>query len=361
MPSPTLISPDLPGRKHDRGTIPVILGLLLVFLLWALMVKYYPYRNFFIRLLPVRKLVHIVCVYVLSMLALFCLVHFHPVDADNYAKDSYPWVLADFHERLQLYLQSPKDRVQTVLVGPSYAVALGEFASVFNLGFVGSTQSEIAAIVSNYCRKTDRVLYAVTIWDFMIDSSLVGREAMHDSYRRLFLLRERIRPEKSGPMVLDVYWSKMEVSDSEFAMVAEALAENGVAHDPATLMLLIKRIKHYGPKIHRNFGAKWEPDLSPYHALHKEFPNIIFIMFPSIPLAPIESADSMLAHTINAALAAKTKLKMASEQSGLPYVDCSQPELLDDLFHSNDQGKSILRGKIAQINTLIPLREMAPL
>jgi len=319
------------------------------------------YSQFLYRLFPMKKLVHIVCVYILSMLALFCLVHFYPVDADNYAKDSYPWVLADFHERLQFYLQSPKDRIQTVLVGPSYAVALGEFASVFNLGLVGSTQSEIAAIVSNYCRKTDRILYGVTIWDFMIDSSLVGREAMYDSYRRVFLLRERIGPIKSGPIVLDVYWSRMEISDSEFAMVAEALASNGVAHDSATLTLLIKRIKHYGPKIHRNFGAKWEPDLSPYHALHKEFPNIIFIMFPSIPLAPIESADNMLAHTINTALAAKTKLKIATEQSGLPYVDCSQPELLDDLFHSNDQGKSILREKIAQINTLIPLNEPTPL
>jgi len=298
-----------------------------------------------------RKLVLITCGYLSFLPVLLCLVSLYPIKADNYPQPSYPWLIADFHERLQSYLQSQRALPQAVLVGPSYVSVLREFEPVYNIGLSGAGQCETLAIVRKYCREDDRILYAVTIWDFMRESSELLNQAVYDSWRRLFLLHEQISPSKGPPeeVWLDSYWRSIKVWTNEIDMVANAAASKGIDHDGHTLILLIKQLKHSMPRINRAFDSAWEPDLSRYHELHRQFPNMVFVMFPSMPFGPIEPARTELAHTINIALDAKAKLKKAFEESGLPYVDCSQPELLGDLFHSTPEGNDLLRERLTQI------------
>ena len=202
-----------------------------------------------------KKLFFIVCNYLILLPVLLGLVSLYSMEADNYRKYTHPWFIADFHERLQSYLQSSKTSPQAVMAGPGYAVALKEFGPIYNIALGGTGQSEIAAIIRKYCRKTDRILYAVTIWDFMADGSALHNQAVYDSWRRLFLLHEHISPSKEPPdeMWLDSYWHNIKVWVSEIEMLENAIASQGVEHDGEMIALLIRRLKHNGPAI-KGFG-----------------------------------------------------------------------------------------------------------
>jgi len=298
------------------------------------------------------KLAYIALGFLVGLPTLLWPVSFYRPTPDNYRRGSYPYYLADFDKRVEAYRRSSTHMSQSVLVGPSYAVSLGEFGSVYNLGSIGATQCEIAAIIKSHCRNSDHIFYALTVWNFMLDSTLVRRQSTSKAYRRLFLLKEQVTPSRiiPGRPWSALYFNSIKFSEEEFESVLEALRAAGKTNSLATTGVLIKRIKHYESMVKRAFHENWKPNLTPYHHLYKEFPNLVFVIFPSVPLAPISPADSDLALTINTLIDAKGALHSAVENSGLPYLDLSEPELLSDMFHSTPEGIEILRERLLQIS-----------
>jgi hypothetical protein len=203
--------------------------------------------------------------------------------------------LSDFNRRMMAYQVSGR-APSTILLGASYAAQLSiDDPGIHNLGMVGSYPSEHAAIL-RYVRQRDRVIYFVSV-------------------REITYRAETLRPELINPLLRPFHIAKLYLWG-----------------EPSKAKLLQSYVRNMAVLKAAMIATTCKPsDLSRFHAMHQEHPNILFV------LTPVRNDDD-LSH-------AYTAFQQAMMRSGLPVLDLSR-SVADshfvDFLHLNNEGRQIV-------------------
>lgn len=241
-----------------------------------------------------------------------------------------------FPERALLNLDRQIDELrksepQVVIVGPSYARAIGEKFG-HNLTLDAGRLPECSFIINNYCRPDDLVVYVITINEILTMNQPVRREVKSRRARLLTVTRAAIRTFLKPPQE-GFAFAKANIDKSEFAECADFTREPELYLDMAGYQL--SALSKLSPQ---------DIDLGPFVELHRNHPNTLYVIHPSLPRKIVRSS-TVAAEKMNAIYASRQRFRSLFEQSKLPYIDLSddvEPENFHDFVHLNEHGVNVV-------------------
>lgn len=237
--------------------------------------------------------------------------------------------LANFDKRWRGYEESPP-APQTVLIGPSYGV-IGRVKGIRNLA-VGSMRPTELNELLRQCRPQDTILIAMTFVDAVPHSSQTRprRDFHNPSLRRLSISRAALLPMRATPFERpDNKLSKAELRDL-----------NRIFPPSLRLKIVGDQLTWFSPTDLSAF------DMARYEKIHRRYPNVVFLLFPTYPFSADDTDCDIAASAIRFCDASKHFRSLFGD---IPHIDLSntlEAEHFRDLFHYTNEGKEIIRAQL---------------
>ena len=245
----------------------------------------------------------------------------------------FPRHLADFEQRCYAYRHSNPDIPQTVVLGPSYVHQLGPLEGAYNLGLVQARPKEIERFAANICRPQDTIILGVTIRDIMLANEPVRHEVTSPLARKAYLAKSKFAPEAKRKGV-------QTATADEISVLAKSLDPS--LFSSLDINVMVSHIKKCAQ------AAPCADSLNPYIRLYNKHPNICFVLFPTIPLLPVDD-NSDFGIALNKASANIRLFADLFRTSGLPVAE--PPRLpastYRNLCHYTPEGNAIIRRSLS--------------
>ncbi|MBI5116412.1 hypothetical protein HZA56_08055 [Candidatus Poribacteria bacterium] len=284
--------------------------------------------------LSVKKLRQIIFCYLVFLggIVSIALGSFDHIDFNRLPKTAFETTLLRLDRQMQDYQGSDAGR-KTVIIGPSYAEDLGRVGPAFNLSLPALQTNEISYIVTHQCRD-DKVLCVVTLLALAPGNDRVRNVVVWQPIRRMAILRAELKRASFIPMMTLAMSYEDKLPDRDLDTLVDELGLSNLS--PVELFMLQMQLKLLSPIDPEKI------DLTFFRELHAKHPDIVFVMHPSLPLKPLRND---IGH-INSVFLARTNLRQAMAESGLPIVDLSDVLTADcfrDLFHLKNEGIRIVQ------------------
>jgi hypothetical protein len=258
------------------------------------------------------------------------------VAANEQPKDHWAKQLTEFDKKCHNYLHSDTTVPQIVLVGPSFVHQLGPVEGAFNLGLLQMRPQEVERFISTTCRDGDIIFLGVTIRDIILANEPIRHAVVNPLARKMFLAKTQITPA--------TYKQKNRrvpaASQHEVSVLAQSL-------DPSLFSSV--NTDHMVSQVKKCAQLQINADdLAPYAKLYEQHPSVQFVLFPTIPLQPVDdSSDFGIA--VNTASTNIRHLAALFKASELPVVELPllPPSTYKDLCHYTPEGKAIIRGSLS--------------
>ncbi len=239
------------------------------------------------------------------------------------------------------HFQKIRESNPIIVVGPSYAFSIGKSAEVANLGLTAAPISEVSAILEKYCRKTDRIVYAVTLRDVRTRNKPPRPATRSQIARNIELSRTIFRARFGKELKREV-----PVPTSEEREVFRSAA--GETH--ASIRASVHLINHIS-----TIRRRGTIDVERFVLLQRKYPNMIVLLSPTIPLVR-QPETCRFAERINHVIDLEIALKGALREEGVQVIDFShafEASQFLDYYHLDPAARRVVRERLVDQYALV--------
>ena len=309
--------------------VPLVLSATLLPYLTLLALFPIVWYNIFMKRIPKIIVLYFLFIIPAALAAITIGVSAEPIDLPPH---TWERALANFDKRWREYQESPP-APQAVLIGPSYGV-IGRVKGVRNLALGSMRPTELNELLRQ-CRPQDTILIAMTFVDAIPHPTQTRpRKDFHNpSLRRLSISRAALLPMRATPF---------ERPDNDLSKV-DLYNLKRAFPPPLRLNIVGDQLTWFSPT---DLDAI---NMARYEKIHQQYPNVIFLLFPTYPFSTDTIDCDIVARAIRFCDASDYFQSLFDD---IPHIDLSDTlgvEHFLDLFHYTNEGKEIIRERIHEI------------
>lgn len=250
--------------------------------------------------------------------------------------------LTQFDRQVFSYNKSDLPK-KTVVIGPSYAANLGPLTPpAFNLGCGTATLAEQAAIIRKYLHPQDRIFHCITFTDVTQDRPDIRWSFISTPARKMLLAKMQAR--NAAGIQTNAFGDaspRRRHLSTDKAVLERAAGRSLLPRSVQSIMNMLN-----SPLLNRPMS------LEPLESLAADFPNIVFVIFPTMNLSPPEGS-SPLCLAVQKYARLRNDFDHAIKSSNLPIIDLTgiaNNADFGDLVHLKNQ--RLLRERLAALINL---------